>query len=187
MAKEKSTNDDEIEKVTFVDEQTQTTAKTLADSEAAKIPRDSILEGLDKKIETPAGATEGMKKALDKIRIKINKFGTLVAESEQFIYHRWKLNRLMTEQEVEDEKKEVVDDVNIMIDNRIKVFSTYGDILNLVIDFMSHIATRAFRFYGNKEARQKVLSNEGTGTTTSGEPDYSLSQDDMQHYGIGKK
>ena len=56
----------------------------------------------------------------------------------------------MTPEEIHEEKVEIVDDVNIVLETRIKIMSIYGDIINLCFDIVSHVITRAFRYYKRK-------------------------------------
>jgi len=179
--------DEDVERVQSVDEPSAATARTLSETAEKDIPKGDFSDPASK-LGVTEGSTTSLKEAVDKVKIKLNKFGSIIAESEQFIYYKWHLNRLMTDTEIEEEKKEIIDDVNIVIDNRIKVLSKYGDLVNILIDFMSHLVTRAFRFYANPANRDKVMKSEGNGQTTlpNGEPDFSLSDEDMRNLGIRK-
>lgn len=103
---------------------------------------------------------ETLKRRITKnITIKLGRFGNVVADSEQFVYFKTDINRVMNDEEVEAERKETKDDVDLLIQNRFKLVSEFGDVINVVIDFLSHIATRAFRIYGMKKQQQDEFFN----------------------------
>lgn len=109
---------------------------------------DRVRDGMER---APEGS--GLEKATKKIRVKLNRFGLLIAEAEQFVYEKYKLNQLMTPEEIHNEKVEINEDMDLLIDTRVKVLSHYGDIINIVIDMLAHVVTRAFRFYQRKNGK----------------------------------
>lgn len=124
------------------------------------------------------GENDTMKQKIEKkIKIKLGRFGQTIADSEQFVFYKYDLNNVMSDAEVEAERQETKEDVDLLIENRLKIVSEFGDIINVVIDIFSHIATRAMRIYGNKKGNNntKVNANDNSGLAN----DLGISREDL--------
>lgn len=117
-------------------------------------------------------------KITKKIKIKLGRFGQTVADSEQFVYYKYNLNDAMADAEVEAERKETKEDIDMLIENRLKLVSEFGDVINVVIDIFSHIATRAFRIYGNKKNNAQNNMN-GNGRNSGLAQELGISDEDL--------
>ena len=117
-------------------------------------------------------------KITKKIKIKLGRFGQTVADSEQFVYYKYDLNNVMVDAEVEAERRETKEDMDMLIENRLKLVSEFGDVINVVIDIFSHIATRAFRIYGNKKNNAQNNMN-GNGRNSGLAQELGISDEDL--------
>jgi len=129
-------------------------------------------DGLRERIGSPDDA--GLKKAASKIAIKLGKIGRIFGEAEQFVYNYMGLNRLMKPEEIDAEKQEIAEDMAIVIETRIKWVSKFGDLINILIDVISHVVIRASRFYSMPPEQQKQFVTDVKAATSKSADDSGL-------------
>ena len=106
------------------------------------IGMDAVQENVAPAVQNanPVGTTEAntlFATEKKKILVELGRLGIIIADFENWIYKKWKL-RPLNEQERED----TVSSIKTLVDNRIRIVSEYGDVVNVVITVGGHTASR---------------------------------------------
>ena len=142
--------DNETENVEFLDEDVPTektdsppinespakdaAAEAKPDDEFTKKLRAAL--GLDRKVEM-------LPELKVKIKIKLEKFGSVIATTERAVYTKFGLNEpLLTPEEVEADYRETKEDFEIILKTRTHLESEYGDLINAGIDLTDHLGKK---------------------------------------------
>lgn len=147
------------------------TTTDSAPSETAKHNAETAAADIKKQQEQAAQAAFEKGKPIDssfgfvpKIKIKLDRLGSIITNTEHWVYTHYHIEReLLSQAEIDQEIEETKEDITVMIDNRVKILSIYGDILNVLIDIGAHVSNRAVRVrYRNDEMRKQQGNNQFT-------------------------
>ncbi len=104
-----------------------------------------------------------------KIKVELGKIGIIIADIEGWTYRKWHMRSL-----TEEERVETTNAMKDVIDNRVKIISEYGDILNVAIVIGSHTASRVAEAHINAaEQKQQQQQKPSSGNDNTGYDPYA--------------
>jgi hypothetical protein len=129
-----------------------------------------------------------------KIKVRLGRLGRTFADCIQWVYDQYHfkdapnttLNDLLSEEELEEEHRHLDTAFSEMIDNRLKIYSQYGDFINIGGEVLISLGTRVSRAAKRKnksryEQGGASFGGKGnTGNTQFGDTDLSMSGEEAR-------